>query len=96
MDDLEFTISASGDFGNFMWEYPDDIKALFQKLQELAGEESVRGVMEEQKKNILVLLYIQLGVIQAGSLAPILAENTAKRLYELAEEGLKLIQSHRS
>ena len=92
MDDLEFTISASGEFGNFMWEYPDKVKELFQKVQEVVGEDIVRGIMETQKDNILSIIHIQLGVLYAGSLAPVLATNLRGRIRELAEEQLKLLR----
>ena len=91
MDELDFTISASGDFGNFMWEYPDKIKEIFRQLSELpSGEEAVRSIMECQKKNLLALLHIQLGILHVGRLAPILAASVKRHLKELAEEGLKL------
>ncbi len=97
MDELDFTISGSGDFGNFMWEYPDKIKKIFQELLAMdGGEDAVRGIMEEQKTNILILLEIQLGTLCAGPMAPALAENTKKRLRDLAEEELKLFDSYQS
>ncbi|MDO8676660.1 MAG: hypothetical protein Q7K16_03370 [Candidatus Azambacteria bacterium] len=92
MDDLDFTISASGRFGNFMWEYPDDIKEIFQKLQEIAGKDTVLGIMESQKQAILGFLHIQLGITNSGRLAPILAKNVNKHLREMIEESLKILR----
>lgn len=94
MDELDFTILASGNFGNFMWEYPDNIKKLLQKLRELGGEEVVNGIIEEQKNNILVLLHLQVGILQAGPLALTMMQNVRRQLGEMATESLKLLQSH--
>jgi hypothetical protein len=94
MDELDFVISASGAFGNLMWEYPDEIKDMLLEFQKApGGEEIVRDIMEAQKQDILSFLHIQCAVLHAGPLAPVFAANVNKHLRELTKEGFKLFHS---
>lgn len=93
MDNLDFTIVASGIFGNLMWEYPDKVKGLLLQVQEECGEEAVQNIMEAQKNSLLGFMHMLICVLFSGEFASLLDMNINRHMVELAKENLKLLSS---
>ena len=95
MEEIEFAMSASGGFGNFMWEYPEDVKKIFRALSQNEAGDVVSRVIEEQKRAVSGLLHLMCSILHAGEMAPVLAGNTMARLSELAAENVSILMRHR-
>jgi len=92
MSDLDLVITASGDFGTFVWEYPPDMKELLKQFAEKFGEGELRCVNELQQVFIEQLLCILVGTLMAGDKVRVLTKNIHQHLGELAEENLRILQ----
>lgn len=95
-DDLDFTIVASGNFGNFMWELPENIKENFRSMIQKHGKDGEMGISlikEQQGRMIQILLCLLCGLTFSGNHAPQISENINKALRNIAEEQLKILKS---
>ncbi len=95
-DDLDFTIVASDDFGNFMWELPEGIKENFRLMIQKYGEDGrmiVSAIKDCQSRTIQCFLYILCMLMLSGYHAPLISDKIEKSLKKLLEESVELLKS---